>query len=281
MRIAFKTQQDILLTNLADGHYIPSGPRSRNSQTKRTYINVNDGRAPDNHEMLSTALLPSSQVGPPRTHTALPAAAARAPSVKSANQDRAATWVRAEGTAPVVRMTPAQDLTAVASQAILAGALTAPLSDPFPNSAGLFTPAFLTSGPVLARSLQSYIWNNMSCYHDVGEELWFRAFSRWSADKRTYFLTLLATTFKERSGQRKDPLIYGMFYHFQSRIKWILLRSKDTAAPESFKHAQNKVRDVICRRWELVPPGHPGCAITWLNRTVKVRLSENILSCTN
>lgn len=242
---------------------------------------MNDGRAPDTHGMLSTVKPSAGQVGPPRASVHAPLPAPDTPGVESANQDRAVSRMRVEATAPAVHMTPVQDLAAVASQAILAGALIAPPSDLFPNSAGLFTPAFLTSGPVFTRSLQSYIWNNMSCYHDVGEELWFRAFSRWSADKRTYFLTLLATTFKERTGQRKDPLIYGMFYHFQSRIKWILLKSKDTAASESFKHAQNKVRDAICRRWELVPPGHPGCAITWLNRTVKVRLLSETAPCTN
>ncbi|KAJ7179791.1 hypothetical protein C8R46DRAFT_887044 [Mycena filopes] len=111
-------------------------------------------------------------------------------------------------------------------------------------------------------SLHSYTWEAPnSCFFDNSLELWFRAFSKWSATEQTEFLAMLP----------HDSPLADIFFHFQRRLKWI---TKTPAVRlegiRELSLGQGKTRHAIFHRLEVYnDPTAYGSATKWMKSAVQ------------
>ncbi len=217
-----------------DGHWVPPLPRSRSTRlTSRVELNPNDGRAPDTYDALQNAVTgPVTTRGPAR------------PAVPSKTVERGSDRLpRSENTTTGTYVD----------------------AEHFQTFNGLFP-----SNPqpaVWTRSLQAYQWADNSCFLDASLEVFFRAFTLWAPDVRQRFLNdILATELKD-----SPALVCKIYFHYQTRFRWILARSKDATPSPTFRLAQKSIREVIQKRWDIIEDGL-GCASKWWLKVLEVRI---------
>lgn len=122
-------------------------------------------------------------------------------------------------------------------------------------------------GSLTARELQSYRWEDNSCFFDVGLEIWYRAYLLWPREVRTS----LTSTPPDNS------VFASILAHYQTRIRWSSAgtsRPSKAAVEKEFGPIQKLVRDAIADKWKLSNVGDYGCAISWMNRTIQVSFTS-------
>ncbi|PPQ81362.1 hypothetical protein CVT26_014503 [Gymnopilus dilepis] len=108
-------------------------------------------------------------------------------------------------------------------------------------------------------SLQSYQWDNNSCFIDNGLELWFRAFSQWPFDSQSEFLRKVPT----------ESFLGCLFFHYDRRLKQISREVSLETLVRNLSLMQTLTRHYVCEVWKVHLLGDYGCSKTWLTRAVK------------
>lgn len=130
---------------------------------------------------------------------------------------------------------------------------------PSASSSSVLPSSKTTPATLQPRLLQSYIWENNSCYFDVGLELWFRAYAQCSLESQQEFLN----TFHPRS------TLYKIFHHYQCRYSWIQSTSSIDVR-SMFELVQSQVRDAIVSKYALYTNGEWGCPSIWMKCLLSV-----------
>ncbi|KAI0761214.1 hypothetical protein BC629DRAFT_1597356 [Irpex lacteus] len=87
------------------------------------------------------------------------------------------------------------------------------------------------------RRLQSYQWANNSCFIDVGLELWFEAYSRWTTEEQLSFL---------RDQAMLGSPLHSICLNFKNRASWIAAPGLPTKQPgaQVVSSSKGKTREV-------------------------------------
>ncbi|KAJ7680004.1 hypothetical protein B0H14DRAFT_2655499 [Mycena olivaceomarginata] len=112
------------------------------------------------------------------------------------------------------------------------------------------------------RLLQSFKWESPnSCFFDSPLEVWFRAFSLWSAAERVQFLASLPSA----------SALAKFFHIFQRRLIWISKgRNVDIHGIRDLSLYQLHARMLIFSRWKLYNGKHEyGNATSWLSYAIR------------
>jgi hypothetical protein len=117
-------------------------------------------------------------------------------------------------------------------------------------------------------ALQSYRWNNYSCFIDHTLEILFWSFASFPSELRAEALRSIP----------HDSFLSSILYHFHRRLKLLAHPAPDDSRRDQYRHemllgpalVRHRVDDV----WKLYEPEqgkYGGCPQMWWDCTIKVR----------
>ncbi|TBU36908.1 hypothetical protein BD309DRAFT_984636, partial [Dichomitus squalens] len=234
------------------GHYNPSAPRSRSTRLPSMRFNENDGRAPDTYEALVQAEPAPSSLHD--THSGVRASSSGPSTARRArSQSKRHTKASSKG---VVRSQSTTQLTHIPKG-------SAKPAESFSCPDGVFPQS--PSNAIARRSLQFYTWNKNSCFYDTVLELLFHAFVLWTPESRQRFIQILGVDHKD-----SPAILRTIFFHYQTRLAWILAPSRDVTPHITFASIHRSIRQAIETRWDIVTPSNGyGSSLTWITLAIQ------------